>query len=178
LGREVTLCSDVALISSAKEPQCRLGTICILLDPIYKARSILYFRSRTKDSQYPAFVEWPSKLPSTILLSRGTVSLLSLSSDSILATLFKEPKEPSPKCKTLTLESSDGKSLSLSRNGLSRRSTQGSITTIGSFESTATAHARLQERSSGKGIKALVIEFHDMSGEPLISVPLSSFLET
>ena len=81
------------------------------------------------------------------------------------ASLFKELKEPSSKCKSLTLDSSDGKSLSLSRGSISRRSTQGSITTIASFETAGAGFARLQERSSGRSIKSLKIDFHEANGE-------------
>jgi len=136
LGKEVVLSTDVELISAAKEAQCRLGTIRVLIDPVYKTRSILYFRGKTKDYQHPAFVEWPTNI-------------------------FKDVKEPTSKNRSLTLESFDGKSLSLSRSSISRRSTQGSVTTIGSFESTTAAHSRLQDRSGGKTIRSLVVEFHD-----------------
>lgn len=64
-NKEITFCADVQLIRAAQEPQCRLGTIRILLDPLYKTRSILYFRSKTKDSPHPAFVEWSSKFEIT-----------------------------------------------------------------------------------------------------------------
>jgi hypothetical protein len=81
--------------------------------------------------------------------------------------LFKEPKEPSKKCKSLTLESQDGRALSGSKS-LSRRSTQGSVNTIATFESSAgPAFARIQERSTGlgaKGLKGLIIEFHEPGG--------------
>jgi hypothetical protein len=84
-----------------------------------------------------------------------------------LVDLFKEPKEPSKKCKSLTLESQDGRAL-LGSKSLSRRSTQGSISTIATFESSAgPAFARIQERSTGlgaKGVKGLVIEFHEPGG--------------
>jgi hypothetical protein len=81
--------------------------------------------------------------------------------------LFKDPKDPKEKSKSLMLESQDGRALSGSRS-LSRRSTQGSISTIGTFESSSgPAFARLQERNAGlgaKGIKGLIVEFHEPSG--------------
>ncbi|KAH8649682.1 hypothetical protein BGZ60DRAFT_198404 [Tricladium varicosporioides] len=136
LNKDVKFCADVHYIKSTNtdENQCPLGTIRILLDPDTGTRSILYFR-HTSD-QRDGFVEWP-------------------------ANIFKDPTEPKKKCKTLTLESSDGKSLSLNR-GLSRRSTQGSLATIASFESTSgPAFGRIQERSNGKSIKGLTVEFYD-----------------
>jgi hypothetical protein len=131
------------LESTDRDVQCRLGTIRILFEPFSNMRYILYFR-HTKD-QKPGFVEWP-------------------------VDLFKEPKEPGKKCKSLTLESVDGKMLSGAKS-LSRRSTQGSVATIATFESSAApAFARLQERSTGlgaKGAKGLVIEFHEAGGRSL-----------
>jgi hypothetical protein len=39
-----------------------MGTVNVLVDPIYRARSILYFRSKTtRELKHPAFVEWPGK---------------------------------------------------------------------------------------------------------------------
>jgi hypothetical protein len=108
-------------------------------------------------------VEWPSKLSHLINISIH-LSLPRSGSNNLLASLFKEPKEPASKCKVLTLDSSDGKSLSVSKTGLSRRSTQGSVTTIGSLESATAAHNRLQERAGGKTIKSLVMEFYDANG--------------
>ncbi|KAH8601076.1 hypothetical protein B0O99DRAFT_502245 [Bisporella sp. PMI_857] len=138
LNKDIVLITDVELIKSKdREIQGRLETIRILVDPIYKSRSILYFRgSKTKDHKIATYVEWP-------------------------INLFKEPKEPSARSKTLTLESLDGKSLSISKGGLSRRSTQGSVTTIGSLETASAAHSRLQERSTSKGIKGLIIDFYE-----------------
>jgi len=139
-----------------KDVQCRLGTIRILREAFSGTRSILYFRHTT--DQKPGFVEWPGKLFSEALASADDIKLVHM---------FKEPKEPTKKCKALTLESSDGRSLSIGK-GLSRRSTSGSVTTIASFETSAgPAFARLQERSTGlgsKGIKGLVIEFHEPHG--------------
>ena len=85
--------------------------------------------------------------------------------------IFKIPKEPTKKCKSLTLDSLDGKALSGTKS-LSRRSTQGSIATIATFEtSPGPAFARIEARSPGaKSIKGLVIEFHDPSGT---SFPIS-----
>ena len=62
LGKEVVFIADIDVIKSnkEKESQCRLATIRILVDPIYKTRSILYFRVKTKDHPLPGFVEWPS----------------------------------------------------------------------------------------------------------------------
>ena len=134
-----------------KDIQCRLGTIRILLEPFSHTRYILYFR-HTND-QKPGFVEWP-------------------------VDLFKEPKEPSKKCKSLTLESHDGRTLSGSKS-LSRRSTQGSISTIAKFESTAgPAFARIQERAT-KSVKGLIVEFHEASGMYILwfpPFPCSGFL--
>lgn len=61
LGKQIALLADVALIDSAskKDPQCRVGTIRVLVDKIARTRSIFYFR-KAKDQQ-PAFAEWPSK---------------------------------------------------------------------------------------------------------------------
>ena len=63
LNKDVSLIADIELISSkGKEPQCRLGTIRILVEPTFKTRSILYFRGTTsKEQRTAAFVEWPSK---------------------------------------------------------------------------------------------------------------------
>ena len=140
LNKELKASFDIQYIKSTeKEIQCRLGTIRVLLELFSRTRYILYFR-HTAD-QRPGFVEWP-------------------------VDLFKEPKEPSKKCKSLTLESQDGRTLSGSKS-LSRRSTQGSISTIATFESSATAFARIQERSTGlgaEGVKGLIVEFHEPSG--------------
>jgi len=65
----------------------------------------------------------------------------------------------------LTLDSSDGKSLSLSRSP--RQNTQGSVTTVQSFESPAAAYTRMQEK---KIIRGLVVEFHDAHGMCLPSL--------
>jgi len=132
LLKDVVYRGDVQHIKNLKkDTQCRLETIRILCDPVSNARSILYFRTAKSSEQKPGFEEWPVKL-------------------------FKDPKEPSQKCKSIQLESADGRSLSIG-NGkiLSRQSTQGSITTIGSQESTKDAYTRL-----GKGIKGLILEFH------------------
>ena len=105
--------------------------------PLLKHAVHPFFR-HTSD-QKPGFVEWP-------------------------VDLFKEPKEPSKKCKSLALESNDGKALSAVKS-LSRRSTQGSIATIATYESSAApAFARIQERSTAKGVKGLVVEFHEAGG--------------
>jgi hypothetical protein len=78
--------------------------------------------------------------------------------------IFKPPKEPSKKA--LRLDSIDGKTLSNGIRRLSRQNTQGSIATVRSFETTAEpAFGRIQERASGKGIKGLIVEFHDHDGE-------------
>jgi len=63
LNKEVSLIVDVELIKSKeKDPQCRLGTIRILVEPNYKSRSILYFRGTTsKEHKTAEFVEWPSE---------------------------------------------------------------------------------------------------------------------
>ncbi|PMD31234.1 hypothetical protein L207DRAFT_591702 [Hyaloscypha variabilis F] len=135
LNKDLKASFDVQHIKSTSEKdiQCRLGTIRILLEPFTRTRSILYFR-HTAD-QKPGFVEWP-------------------------VDLFKEPKEPSRKSKSLTLESQDGRVLSGSKS-LSRRSTQGSISTVATFESSAApAFARIQERAN-KGVKGLIVEFHE-----------------
>jgi len=81
--------------------------------------------------------------------------------------IFEEPKEPAAKCKTISLEIGDGKSLSNMKTGISRQSTQGSVTTINSLESTQAVYSRLKERSSGKGIQGLIVEFHDTNGMSL-----------
>ncbi|KAH7400086.1 hypothetical protein BKA64DRAFT_474350 [Cadophora sp. MPI-SDFR-AT-0126] len=136
LNKKVVYCADVQYIKSTdKDIQCRLGTIRILLDEFSRTRYILYFR-HTPDQKH-GFVEWP-------------------------AGLFKTPKQPTRKSKSLTLESSDGKALFLAKT-LSRRSTQGSVATIASFESSAgPAYARIDQRSgsgSGKLVRGLVVEF-------------------
>ncbi|KAK0102538.1 hypothetical protein ONS95_006151 [Cadophora gregata] len=78
------------------------------------------------------------------------------------AGLFKSPRQPTRKSKSLTLESSDGKAPFLAKS-LSRRSTQGSVATIASFESSAgPAYARIDQRSgsgSGKPVRGLMVEF-------------------
>jgi len=63
LGKDVLLITDVEVIKSKeKDPQCRLGTIRMLVEPNYKARSILYFRGTTsKEHKTAAFMEWPSE---------------------------------------------------------------------------------------------------------------------
>jgi len=134
LNKEVRHISDIKYIKSINDDtQCRQGTLRILLDPFSNSRYILYFR-HTSDQKH-GFVEWP-------------------------VHLFKDPREPGKRSKTLTLESHDGKSLNLNK-GLSRRSTQGSVTTIASFESSAgPAFGRLDK----KGIRGLVIEFYEANG--------------
>jgi hypothetical protein len=93
---------------------------------------------------------------------------------------FKDPKEPSKKSKTLTLESHDGKAL-FSGRGIIRRGTQGSVNTIASTESSAgPAFARIQDRSStsgGKSIKGLVFEFYDHQGTIKHNLFFSTFIE-
>jgi hypothetical protein len=60
------------------------------------------------------------------------------------------------------LESADGKALSVSKGMLSRQSTQGSVATINSFESSAgAAFGRIEK---GKGVRGLVVEFYDAGG--------------
>jgi hypothetical protein len=84
LGKEVKLCSDFELIKTTKETQCRFGTVSILVEPIYGARSILYFRSKTKEIQSPAFVEWPSKCSLVAALNlRSPSNTLTLHSQSL-----------------------------------------------------------------------------------------------
>jgi hypothetical protein len=147
LNKDLKASFDVQHIKSTSERdiQCRLGTIRILLEPFTRTRSILYFRHTT--DQKPGFVEWP-------------------------VDLFKEPKEPSRKCKSLTLESQNGRVLSGSKS-LSRRSTQGSISTVATFESSAApAFARIQERAN-KGVKGLIVEFHEPGGMYLLVLLLS-----
>lgn len=136
LNKKVVYGADVQYIKSTdKDIQCRLGTIRILLDEDSRTRSILYFR-HTPDQKH-GFVEWP-------------------------IGLFKAPKKPARKSKSITLDSSDGKALFLAKS-LSRRSTQGSVATIASFESSAgPAYARMDQRSgsgSGKPVRGLVVEF-------------------
>ncbi|KAL2065151.1 hypothetical protein VTL71DRAFT_4292 [Oculimacula yallundae] len=136
LGKRVVYCADVQHIKSTdKDVQCRLGTIRILLDEFARTRSILYFR-HTPDQKH-GFVEWPTNL-------------------------FKPPKPLARKAKSLTLESLDGKALFLAK-ALSRRSTQGSVATIASFESSAgPAYARLDQRAGGgKPVRGLLIEFNE-----------------
>ncbi|KAF7957250.1 hypothetical protein EAE96_002837 [Botrytis aclada] len=142
LLKEVKQYFDVQSIKSMKdkEYQCRLSTIRILRDTILRIRYILYFR-KSSDCK-SGFEEWP-------------------------VSIFKAPKEP--KTKVITLESLDDRPLHEARKKVTRKSrsnTQGSITTIGSQESTNEAYERLQERSaliSGKSnIKGLIIEFYDV----------------
>ncbi|THV55436.1 hypothetical protein BGAL_0008g00200 [Botrytis galanthina] len=141
LLKEVKHYFDVRWIKSLKdkESQCCLSTIRILRDAMSRTRYILYFRKSS--DRKSAFEEWP-------------------------VSIFKEPKEP--KAKIITLESLDDRPLHEARKKLtriSRNSTQGSITTIGSQESTNGAYERLQDRStiiSGRSnIKGLIIEFCD-----------------
>ncbi|TGO40534.1 hypothetical protein BHYA_0035g00080 [Botrytis hyacinthi] len=141
LLKEVKYYVDAQWIKSLKdkEYQCHLPTIRILRDATSRTRYILYFRKSS--DRKSAFEEWP-------------------------VSIFKEPKEP--KTKVITLESLDDRSLHEARKKLtriSRNNTQGSITTIGSQESTNGAYDRLQDRSgiiSGKSnIKGLIIEFRD-----------------
>lgn len=81
----------------------------------------------------------------------------------LLVNIFKLPKQPARKAKMITLDSADGKALYLSKS-LSRRSTQGSVATIASFESSAgPAYARIDQRN-GKVIRGLVVEFYETSG--------------
>ncbi|KAH6690219.1 hypothetical protein BKA61DRAFT_715633 [Leptodontidium sp. MPI-SDFR-AT-0119] len=138
LNKKVVYCADVQYIKSTdKDIQCRLGTIRILLDDFSRTRHILYFR-HTPDQKH-GFVEWPTNL-------------------------FKPPKPLPRKAKSLTIESTDGKALFLARS-LSRRSTQGSVATIASFESSpGPAYARIDQRAgsgsgSGKPVRGLVVEF-------------------
>ncbi|KAH7364643.1 hypothetical protein BKA65DRAFT_142626 [Rhexocercosporidium sp. MPI-PUGE-AT-0058] len=134
LSKRVVYCADVQYIKSTdKDIQCRLGTIRILLDEYSRTRHIFYFR-HTPDQKH-SFVEWPTNL-------------------------FKTPKPLSRKAKSLTLESTDGKALFLAKS-LSRRSTQGSVATIASFESSAgPAFGRIDQRAdSGKPVRGLVVEF-------------------
>ncbi|TGO55284.1 hypothetical protein BCON_0094g00340 [Botryotinia convoluta] len=142
LLKEVKHYFDVQWIKSMKdkEYQCRLSTIRILRDATSRIRYILYFRKSS--DRKSAFEEWP-------------------------ISIFKEPKEP--KTKVITLESLDDRPLHEARKKvtrISRNNTQGSITTIGSQESTNGAYERLQDRSaivSGKSnIKGLIIEFYDV----------------
>ncbi|KAK6610472.1 hypothetical protein H4I96_02070 [Botrytis cinerea] len=142
LLKEVKYHFDVQWIKSMKdkECQCRLSTIRILRDATFRTRYILYFRKSS--DRRSSFEEWP-------------------------VSIFKEPKEP--KTKIITLESLDDRPLHEARTKvtrISRNSTQGSITTIGSQKSTNGAHERLQDRSafaSGKSnIKGLIIEFSDV----------------
>ncbi|TEY43614.1 hypothetical protein BOTCAL_0367g00020 [Botryotinia calthae] len=142
LLKEVKCYFDIQGIKSMKdkEYQCRLSTIRILRDATFRTRYILYFRKSS--DRKSGFEEWP-------------------------VSIFKEPKEP--KTKIITLESLDDRPLHEARKKvtrISRNSTQGSITTIGSQESTNGAYERLQDRSafiSGKSsIKGLIIEFYDV----------------
>ncbi|KAF5875778.1 uncharacterized protein Bfra_011540 [Botrytis fragariae] len=142
LLKEVRHYFDIQWIKSIKdkECQCRLSTIRILCDATSRIRYILYFRKFS--DRKSGFEEWP-------------------------VSIFKEPKEP--KTKVITLESLNDRPLYEARKQATRQSrnnTQGSITTIGSQESTNGAYERLQDRSaiiSGKSnIKGLIIEFHDV----------------
>ncbi|XMA19392.1 hypothetical protein WAI453_012183 [Rhynchosporium graminicola] len=135
LNKRVVYCADVQHIKSTdKDAQCRLGTIRILLDEFSRTRHILYFR-HTPDQKH-GFVEWP-------------------------VNLFKTLKRISRKAKFLTLESIDGKALFLAKS-LSRRSTQGSVATIASFElSAGPAYARLDQRAGGGKLRGLLIEFNE-----------------
>ncbi|TVY83651.1 hypothetical protein LSUE1_G001987 [Lachnellula suecica] len=134
LNKTVKHCVDVKYIKSTDDDaQCRQGTVRILLDPFNGCRYILYFRHSS--NQKYGFVEWP-------------------------VSIFKDPKEPGKKASTLRLESHDGKSLSLAK-GLSRRNTQGSVATINSFESSSEpAFGRMQDRSTSKSVRGLVLEFY------------------
>lgn len=83
----------------------------------------------------------------------------------MLVNIFKEPKEPTKTCKTLKLESNDGKALFQARS-ISRQNTQGSVATVRSFESTADqAFNRMQEKSATRSIKGLIIEFYESHGK-------------
>ncbi|TGO11855.1 hypothetical protein BTUL_0100g00340 [Botrytis tulipae] len=111
---------------------------------------------------------------STIRILRDAISrsryILYFRKSSDRKSSFEEWPEPKePKTKVITLESLDDRPLHEARKKmtrLSRNSTQGSITTIGSQESTNGAYERLQDRSgiiSGKSnIKGLIIEFYDV----------------
>ncbi|KAF7926023.1 uncharacterized protein EAE97_010323 [Botrytis byssoidea] len=141
LLKEVKHYFDVQWIKSLKdkESQCRLSTIQIIRDAMSRTRYILYFRKSS--DRKSAFEEWP-------------------------VSIFKEPRKP--KTKSITLESLDDRPLHEARKKLtriSRNNTQGSITTIGSQESTNGAYERLQDRStiiSGRSnIKGLIIKFCD-----------------
>ncbi|KAG9234757.1 hypothetical protein BJ875DRAFT_483906 [Amylocarpus encephaloides] len=134
LGKEVHFCADVCYIKSTndRETQMRQGTIRILYDEVRETRHILYFRHTL--TQNHAFVEWPARI-------------------------FKEPVKPRDSSKSLTLDSLDGKSLTLAK-GI--RGAQRSVTTIGSFESAGTAFGRPQDRGSeNKSIRGLIIDFYD-----------------
>ncbi|CZT47244.1 uncharacterized protein RSE6_07783 [Rhynchosporium secalis] len=136
LNKRDVYCADFQHIKSTdKDAQCRLGTIRILLDEFSRTRHILYFR-HTPDQKH-GFVEWP-------------------------VNLFKPLKPISRKAKFLTLESIDGKALFLAKS-LSRRSTQGSVATIASFElSAGPAYAQLDQRvGGGKSVRGLLIEFNE-----------------
>ncbi|TGO23021.1 hypothetical protein BPAE_0147g00250 [Botrytis paeoniae] len=142
LIKEVKHYFDVQWIKSMKdkEYQCRLSTIRILRDATSCIRYILYFRKSS--DRKSSFEEWP-------------------------VSIFKEPKEP--KTKVITLESLDDRPLHEARKKMtriSRNNTQGSITTIGSQESTNGAYERLQDRSGiisgNSNIKGLIIEFYDV----------------
>ncbi|KAI9646420.1 hypothetical protein NHQ30_004412 [Ciborinia camelliae] len=168
--KEVKHYFDVQWIKSIKDKEypCRLSTIRILRDPTSRVRYILYFR---KSSDHKSgFEEWPGKYNSFHLISYWKPSFGLTKENPV--SIFKEPKEP--KTKVITLESLDGRPLHVARKqtlGLPRNNTRGSITTIGSQESTNGAYERLQDRSasahvSGKSsmsIKGLIVEFYDIN---------------
>ena len=82
-----------------------------------------------------------------------------------IVDLFKDPKEPSSKTKSLTLHSLDGKTLS-SSIGPTRRILKDNVATIASFESAAgPSFPRVQPQGlTGRNIKGLIIQFHDPNG--------------
>jgi hypothetical protein len=86
-------------------------------------------------------------------------------------SLFEVPQEPESKSNKLSLSSADGKILSVSK-ALSRRST--SENNPAALEPAANAHSPFSQMhhrsSSGKGIKGLVVEFYDESGNPTLSL--------
>jgi hypothetical protein len=93
-----------------------------------------------------------------------------------IVDLFKDPKEPSSKTKSLTLHSLDGKPLPSSKR-LTRRVLKDSFATIASFESaTRPSFPRTQPQSStDQNVKGLIIQFHDASGM-YITLPFFSRL--
>lgn len=143
--------ADVLFIKNLrKEFQCRIEKISILHDPISQARSVLYFRT-IKDEE--RFEEWPGRF---VLLDAAKSA-----DPGNQVTIFKEPSRPSVRSKSITIESVGGRCLSISKeNNLSRKNTQMSTTTIASLDSEQRTNSKLE-----KGIKGLIIEFHDTASQ-------------